>query len=126
MDSITINGKIVIAVVMNKSRKKAFRRTKRLVSAVLPSISNRINIGDVPKRVLLELVKNLRHATTKGVCIQLFFEEQQGFRGFKCLEFGTKSYKFFDFVKTDSSFDLDLAAKGLLGNPKNNQIQISI
>jgi len=98
---------------MNRSRKKAFRRTKRVVSALLPSISNRVNIGDIPKRVLLELVKNLRHGTTKGVSIQLFFEEKQGFRGFKCIEFGTKSHRVMDFVNVDSRFDLDLVAKGL-------------
>ena len=76
-------------MVVNRSRKKAFRRTKRMVTAVLPSISNRVNIGNLPKRVLLELVKNLRHGTTKGVCIQLFFDERQGFRGFKCIDFDT-------------------------------------
>ena len=103
---------------MNRSRKKSFRRTKRMVTAVLPSISNRVNIGDVPKRVLLELVKNLRHGTTKGVCIQLFFEEKQGFRGFKCIEFGTKSLRLLNFVNVDSRFDLDLAAKGLSATPK--------
>ena len=89
-----------------------------MISAVLPTISNRVNIGDVPKRVLVELVKNLRHGTTKGVCIQLFFEEKQGFRGFKCIEFGTKLARLCDFVNTDSRFDLDLAAKGLLPPPK--------
>lgn len=89
-----------------------------MVTAVLPSISNRVNIGDVPKRVLLELVKNLRHGTTKGVCIQLFFEEKQGFRGFKCIEFGTKSFRMLNFVNVDSRFDLDLAAKGLSVTPK--------
>jgi hypothetical protein len=88
-----------------------------MVTAVLPSISNRVNIGDVPKRVLLELVKNLRHGTTKGVCIQLFFEEKQGFRGFKCVEFGTKSIRWLNFVNVDSRFDLDLAAKGLSATP---------
>jgi hypothetical protein len=102
---------------MNRSRRKAFRRTKRIVAAVLPAISNRVNIGDIPKRVLLELVKNLRHGTTKGVCIQLFFEERQGFRGFKCIEFGTKSFRLLDFINVDSRFDLDLAAKGLLAPP---------
>ena len=88
-----------------------------MVTAVLPSISNRVNIGDVPKRVLLELVKNLRYGTTKGVCIQLFFEEKQGFRGFKCIEFGTKSSRLLNFVNVDSPFDLDLAAKGLSAPP---------
>ena len=111
---------------MNRSRKKAFRRTKRMVSAVLPSISNRVHIGDVPKRVLLELVKNLRHGTTKGVCIQLFFEEKQWFRGFKCIEFGTKTPRLLDFVNTDSRFDLDLAAKGLLPPPKREAPEKSI
>ena len=108
----------MITVVMNRSRKKAFRRTKRMVTTVLPSISNRVNIGDIPKRVLLELIKNLRHGTTKGVCVQLFFEEKQGFRGFKCIEFGTKSFRWQNFINVDSRFDLDLAAKGLLGTPK--------
>ena len=88
------------------------------MSCVLPAISNRVNIGDIPKRVLLELVKNLRHGTTKGVCIQLFFADSQGFRGFKCLEFGTKDIKLADFVNVDSRIDLDLAAKGLLSTPK--------
>ena len=108
----------MITIVMNRSRKKAFRRTKRMVSAVLPSISNRMNIGDLPRRVLLELIKNLRHGTTKAVSIQLFFEEKEGFRGFKCIEFGTKRSGLQDFVQVDSRFDLDLMAKGLLRPPK--------
>jgi hypothetical protein len=103
----------LITLILNRSRKKSFRRTKRLITAILPSISNRVNIGDIPKRVLVELVKNLRHATTKGVCIQLFFEEKQGFRGFKCIEFGTKSSRVLNFVNVSSNFDLDLAAKGI-------------
>ena len=108
---------------MNRSRKKAFRRTKRMVSAVLPSISNRVNIGDLPKRVLVELIKNMRHGTTKGVSIQLFFEEKEGFRGFKCIEFGTKMRHLEDFVNTDSDFDLDLQAKGLFGTPKRDGLR---
>ena len=107
----------MIVVIFNQSRKKSFRRTKRIVTAVLPPINNRMNIGDVPKRVLIQLVKNLRDGTTKGVSIQLFFEEKDGFRGFKCIEFGKKSNQVIDFVRVNSRFDFDLAAKGFVASP---------
>lgn len=48
--------------------------------------------------------------------MQLFFEEKEGFRGFKCIEFGKKLIGLQEFVNVDSRFDLDLAAKGLTGS----------
>lgn len=104
----------MIVIVANLSKKKAFRRTKRLVSEILPQIELRTNIGNIPKRVLFKLIKNLRIATTKGVCIRLFFEDSQGFRGFKCIEFGKKSYLVEDFVNAKSILDIELKAERLV------------
>ena len=110
-------GGYLIVIVMNQSKLKSFRRTKRLISTVLPAIDIRVNIGDIPKRVLIELIKNLRISVSKGVCIQLYFEEKEGFRGFKCIEFGKKTTDIKDFVFVKSKLDNDLLAKGITITP---------
>jgi len=104
----------VIVVVHNQSSRKAFRRTKRIITAVLPAVGHRLNLGDVPKRVLLALTSKLRDATTKGTCVKMFVADSSAYRGFKCIEFGTKSPALMEFTYSRSKLDIDLIAKGLI------------
>lgn len=109
----------MIIVVINSSKKKAFRKSKRIVTSVVQPISNRISLGDVPKRVLIELAKNLRLATTRGTSIQIFFESRNiGFRGFKCIQIGKIKPHLEEFTTSKSLIDIDLIFNKII--PKNN------
>ena len=104
----------MIVVVHNQSTRRAFRRTKRIITAVLPAVGIRLNLGDVPKRVMLALTGKLRDATTKGTCVKMFVADSSAYRGFKCIEFGTKAPVLAEFTYSRSKFDIDLIAKGLI------------
>lgn len=100
---------------MNSSKKKAFRRTKRIIAAVIQSVSNRISIGDVPKRILIELLKKLKMSVTKGTSIQIFIESKNiGFRGYKCIQIGSIKKNLEDFTETKSLIDKDLHLNGII------------
>lgn len=99
----------MIVVVINSSKKKSFRSSKRLIAMVVQPISNRISIGDLPKRVFIEMIKNLRASATKGTSIQVFFEAKNiGFRGFKCVQIGFYKKNLEEFMFANSLIDIDL------------------
>ncbi len=96
-------------IIINSSKKKAFRKSKRIISAVIPSVTNRVSLADIPKRILIELIKNLKLATTRGTSIQIFFESKNlGFRGFKCIQVGVEKNNLAEFVNSKSLIDKDL------------------
>lgn len=95
-------------IIINYSRKKSFRKTKRVVSSVLPSITNRVNFGNIPKRVIIKLIKDLKSLVSKGVIIKVFIESKEGYRGFKCIEIGKKDFKYEFWINTASSIDKDI------------------
>lgn len=99
----------MLVVVVNSSRKKSFRRSKRIVSAVLPSVTIRVNLGHLPKRVLLQLIENLKQSATRGTNVKLFFEDKTGFFGLKCVEIGPRSVAMEPFVLAASGLDEELA-----------------
>lgn len=80
-------------LVFNKSRKRRFRSTKRIISSVLPSISNRLNIGDIPKRVLEKMILNLKSVAGKGTAIEIFIENKDGYHGFEVYFIGKVNSK---------------------------------
>lgn len=99
----------MIVIIINSSKKKSFRSSKRLIAMTVQPISNRVAIGDLPKRVLIELLKNLRANTTKGTSIQVFIEAKNiGFRGFKCIQIGFYKKNLEEFMFANSLIDIDL------------------
>lgn len=105
----------MIIVIINSSKKKSFRRSKRIIAGVLQPISNRISLGDIPKRVLIELLKNLKISVTKGTSIQAFIESKNiGFRGFKCIQIGTHKNHLEEFTTSKSLIDIDLISNKIL------------
>jgi hypothetical protein len=104
----------VLVIVVNLSRKKAYRASKRVVAAVLPQITIRLNIGSVPQRVLIQLVKALRESANRGTCLKIFFEDRLGYHGVKCLEIGKTGNWLKRFVYCESSIDERLRLEGLL------------
>lgn len=106
---------MIAVTIINCSKKKSFRSSKRIVTRVLPSVTNRVNIGCLPKRVLLKLIKNLRNNTTKGTSIKVFFEAKVlGYRGYKCIEIGRKSEHLEQFTFATSRIDEDLKLEKLI------------
>jgi hypothetical protein len=59
--------------VQNSSDGKSYTETKRVVGSVIPRMDIRLNIGDVPKRVLLKLIKDLRGIANKSTEIKIYF-----------------------------------------------------
>ena len=105
----------MLVFVVNASKKKAFRRTKRIIASVLQPISNRIALGDVPKRVLIAFIKNLKSNTTKGTSVQIFIESKNiGFRGFKCIQVGTIKLNLEEFTTAKSLIDKDLVINKII------------
>ena len=99
----------MIIIIVNASKKKAFRSSKRIIAEVLQPITNRLSIGDVPKRVIVKIINNLKLNVTRGTCIQIFIESKNiGYRGFKCIEVGTKTKSLEAFVMSSSLIDKDL------------------
>lgn len=109
----------MIIIILNSSKKKSFRRTKRIIAEVVQPISNRISIGDIPKRVIISLCKNLKNNVTKGTSIQIFIESKNiGFRGFKGLQIGTQKNNIEEFILSKSLIDKDLIYHKIID--KNN------
>lgn len=88
----------MIVIVHNKSRKKSFRTTKRIISTVLPAIDIRINLGDIPERVLNTLIEELRKTVNRGTNIKIFIKKHNGFSGFKMIEIGKKDKYLHNFL----------------------------
>lgn len=78
----------MIILIYNRSRKKRFRSTKRVISSVLPSISNRLNIGNIPKRVIEELILDLKKFSGRGTAIEIYIENKDGYHGFEICMIG--------------------------------------
>ena len=95
-------------IILNLSKKKSFRQTKRMISMVVPPITNRVNIGDLPKRVIIRLIKNLKEKVNRGTNIKIFIESKEGFRGFKCFEIGKKSNDFEFWINSKSFLDKEI------------------
>lgn len=104
-------------LIYNKSRKKSFRKSKRIISSVLPQISNRVNIGNIPKRIAIKLVEDLRKSVNRGTKIEVYIEDLDGYMGFKMFAIGKKSGdSFFDIkTKLDEFFQ---PIKKIISTPK--------
>lgn len=99
----------MIVIIINSSKKKSFRSSKRLISQVLQPVTNRVSIGDIPKRILIELILNLKKNVSRGTSIQCYIESQNiGFRGFKCIQVGIKKKNLEEFENSQSLIDKDL------------------
>jgi len=101
-------------VIHNKSKGKQFRATKRIISEVLPFVDIRLNIGNIPLRVLLKLIKNLRLVSRRGTCVQIFFKANEGYHGFKLVEVGRKCEWLDRFRYCDSAIDDALKTVGVV------------
>ena len=80
----------MFVIIENKSKFKCFRKTKRLITSVLPLVDKRLNIGDIPERVLEKLIIELRKLTSRGTNIKIFIYRKQFANKFELIEIGKK------------------------------------
>lgn len=104
-------------VAINLSRKKAYRKSKRILASVLPTITIRTHLGDMPRRAIWALVQKLRETANRGTRLQLFIEDRDGYHGWKCLEIGKHTNQVNPFVYGPSAMDNELVERGWLANP---------
>lgn len=100
-----LGKKFMKVLIYNRSRKKRFRSTKRIISSVLPSISNRLNIGNVPKRVIEQLILQLKMVSGRGTAIEIYIENSDGYHGFEVVFIGKKNSKV-DIFEINKKFAL--------------------
>ena len=114
----------MLVIIINQSKKKSFLKSKRLISSVLPEINLRINLGDIPKRVLMSLLKELRLTASRATNLKIFIESKKSYHGFKCVEIGKPSFHLEPFTTSSSTFDTELFEVGfkplLFGTMKNS------
>lgn len=103
----------MLILVLNRSRKRKFRSTKRVITSVLPSITNRLNIGDVPQRVIIQLIKDLKVFSGRGISIEVYIQDKSAYHGFKLVQIGKKTPQV-EIFTMPSNFDLTLVNNGLL------------
>ena len=105
-------------LIYNKSRKKSFRKSKRIISSVLPQISNRVNIGNIPKRIAIKLVEDLRKSVNRGTEIEFYIEDLDGYMGFKMIPIGKKPLNSFFDIETRLDEFFQPVKKIILTNKK--------
>lgn len=103
----------MIILVLNRSRKKSFRSSKRIISSVFPSITNRLNIGDIPQRIIIQLIKDLKLKANRGTSIEIYVQDKTGYHGFKLIQIG-KVKSHVDLFTIPSKFDMTLINEGLM------------
>ena len=104
----------MLVVILNLSRKKSFRKSKRKLASVLPNAMPRLHLGDIPKRVLFSLIDDLRKTASRATQIKVFVEDRAGYHGWKCIEIGRHSFHLESFVFTESTLHDELADLGWL------------
>lgn len=103
----------MLILILNRSRKKSFRNSKRMISSVLPSITNRLNIGNLPKRIAFQLIKDLKKKVNRGTSIEFYIEDKSAYHGFKLIQIG-KVNKKVELFTIPSKLDLFLINEGIL------------
>lgn len=84
----------MIVIVHNKSRKRRLKTTKRILSSIIFPIAERIHIGDIPSRSIIDLIKKLKENSGSGVNINFFIASKEGYHGFKLVQIGKNEEKF--------------------------------
>lgn len=104
----------MLVVILNQSRKKSFRKSKRKIASVLPNAVPRVHLGDIPKRVLFSLIEDLRKTASRATQIKIFVQDRAGYHGWKCIEIGRHSFNLDSFVFIESTLHNELADLGWL------------
>ena len=79
-------------VVFDQSKGKCFVKTRRYFSKILIRISNRKFVGNLPSRIIEELLFNLKTMISKKSDILILVSHKGGFYGWSGYHFGkTKS-----------------------------------
>lgn len=94
----------MFVVILNKSKGKTFRKTKRIISIVLPKVDLRMNMGEIPLRVLKELIMELKQHARRATNIKIFVKTKSGFSGCTLIEIGKKEKFLENFSKSNKHF----------------------
>ena len=95
-------------IIINRSTKLSLNTTQKIISQVLEPIYRRVNAGDIPMRVLIQLIKNLKKIATKSTSIKVFISTDIGYKGFKCIEIGKPHAVYEKYTHALSHIDKEL------------------
>ncbi len=104
----------MLVIIYNKSRKRRLRTSRRILSSILFPINDRLHIGNIPSRTVIELIKKLKEKAGKGTNIKFFIESKEGYHGFKMIAIGKKEEKFDIFEDSNSNIDKKLIKEKII------------
>jgi hypothetical protein len=87
----------ISVILINRSKKKRFKNSRRLAGALLYPLTKRVHIGNLPKRVLRQLIISLKEKAGRGTSVQVFYANKDGFMGYKCIEIGGSHFSSYNF-----------------------------
>ncbi len=83
----------MLIIVFNKSRKRRLKQTKRILSNILFPVYDRLHLGNIPSRNIIDLIKKLKTHSGSGTNIKIFIESKEGYHGVKLISIGKKDEK---------------------------------
>ena len=95
----------MIIVVYNKSRKRRLKKTKRILSSVLFPINQRLHIGNIPSRTIIDLIKKIKLISGQGLNVKIFIESKEGYNGFKLIQIGKQEEQYEYLELSNSKID---------------------
>lgn len=107
----------MLIVIYNKSRKKRLKTTKRILSSILYPVYDRLHIGNIPSRTIIDLIKKLKKHSEVGTNIKIFIESKEGYQGFKLISLGKKESKLEIFELSKSNIEEKLIKEKIIKKP---------
>lgn len=104
----------MLIITVNKSRKRRFLTSKRIISSILFPVEPRVHLGDIPSRSIIDLISKLKSISGNGMNIKIFIESKEGYHGFKMISIGKAEGKYDIFESSNSSIDEKLAEAGIV------------
>lgn len=80
-------------VVFDNSKGKSYRKTRRHFSKLLVRLTDRQFVGNLPSRIIEQLLKNVRHMVSKNSDVLILVADKDGFHGWKGYHYGKTDSK---------------------------------
>jgi hypothetical protein len=99
----------MLIYVFDKSEGKVFKKNRRRYSSIMFRVSNRSFVGDLPYRIIKQLIVETKFDATKSSSTLILVEAGagQGYMGWKGFYVGKEIIKFKKFIESISYIDLN-------------------
>jgi hypothetical protein len=99
----------MLIYVFDKSKGQSFKKNRRRLSSLMFRVSNRSFIGDLPYRIIKQLINEIKRDASRSSSTIILVEAGagQGHMGWKGFFVGKQKGKFINFIESMSYIDLE-------------------